>query len=210
MYTQLAERYQFNKLEAAARDRFVFLLIGIGCVLLASGAITFIAANWDVWSREAKVVLLISLFIGTSITGFSFWREGTSIKSEGKKPPKGKKLLGEGLLFIAALILGANLALMAQLFQINGSTYELFFAWGLSVLAMSWGLRLTSLGILGIVLTQIGYWFGLGELRNSGTDFSWGRLMIQHMPLFSWLTLCTPSLLGAIALDFCFCCFRFC
>jgi uncharacterized membrane protein len=188
LYTQLAERYQFNKLEAAARDRFVFLLIGIGCILLASGAITFIAANWDVWSREAKVVLLISLFIGTSITGFSFWREGTSINSEGKKPPLGKKLLGEGLLFIAALILGANLALMGQLFQINRSTYELFLAWGLSVLAMSWGLRLTSLGILGIVLTQIGYWFGLGELPNSGTDLTWARLIVQHMPLFSWLT----------------------
>ncbi|BDA71002.1 hypothetical protein CAL7716_051680 [Calothrix sp. PCC 7716] len=48
LHEQLAARYKFNNLEAEGRDSFVFILIGLGAVLLALGVITFVAANWQV------------------------------------------------------------------------------------------------------------------------------------------------------------------
>lgn len=185
-YQDLGKRYQWDNLEIAARDRFVFIVIAIGSILLSLGIITFVAANWQAWSRDVKFVILISLFFATTITGFYSFREPT-LNAQGKKQPRSKQLLGESLLILGALILGANIALMAQMFNISGSTSQLFLCWGLGVLIMVYGLSLTSLGILSIILLQIGYWTGLGELSYSATDFSWSRLLVQHMPLFIWL-----------------------
>jgi uncharacterized membrane protein len=184
-YNQLADRYQFNKLEAAAKNQFNMILIGVGSILLASGVIIFIAANWQVWSREAKVVLLFSLFLTISIVGYNFWKEPKP-DNEGKKSLKSNKKLGEALLMLAAFILGVNIAVMGELYNPRGSRYELFLAWGLGVLTMAWGLRSLPLAIFGVILTQAGYWTGIGELRFTG-ELTWARLLVQHMPLFSWL-----------------------
>ncbi|MBD2387684.1 DUF2157 domain-containing protein [Cylindrospermum sp. FACHB-282] len=186
-HQQIADRYQFNKLEAVTRERFVFIVIGIGGILLGLGVITFVAANWQTWTREVKFILLMSLFMSTAITGFYTWREPTLAKAEAKKSQEGKRILGESLLILSAFILGANLLLMSQIFNISGSASELFLAWGLGVLVMAYGLSLNSLGVLAIVLVQIGYWIGWGDLWNSPGELTWARFMVQHMPLLSWL-----------------------
>lgn len=185
-HDQLAERYQFKKQEAAAREQFVLIAIAIGGLLLVLGVTTFVAANWQIWSREVKFILLISLFMSTSIIGFLNWRQGAA-SGEGKKINRNKRLLGEALLILAALILGANLLLMGQIFNISGSASELFLAWGFGVLVMAYSLSLTSLGILAIILVQIGYWLGIGEFWSSPTELSWARFVVRHIPLLTWL-----------------------
>jgi uncharacterized membrane protein len=187
-HDQLAERYQFNKLDAVARERFVLAAIGIGGLLLVFGVMIFVGANWQIWSREARFILLISLFLATSFTGFYTWRQpAIAAAKEGKKLNRDKRLLGEALLFLSALILGANIALMGQIFNINGSTAELFFAWGFGVLVMAYALSLNSLGVLAIILIQIGYWIGLRDFWSSPGELSWARLAVRHMPILSWL-----------------------
>ncbi|BAZ52930.1 hypothetical protein NIES4103_55950 [Nostoc sp. NIES-4103] len=188
-YEQIADRYQFKNLEAAARDRSTMIAIATGGVLLCLGVITFVVANWEVWPREVKFILMMSLFFSVSIIGF-YTRQATLGKNEGKKPQRSKRLLGEALLILGAFILGANIVLMAQIFNINGSTTELFFAWGFGVLLMAYSLSLNSLGIMAIILVQIGYWAGIGDLSYTSTysgNSSWARLVLQHMPLLSWL-----------------------
>ncbi|WP_193198324.1 DUF2157 domain-containing protein [Nostoc sp. MG11] len=182
LYEQIAERYQFKNLEAAARDRFVAIVVAIGSILLCLGIITFVGANWQAGSREVKFILLMSLFFTITITGFYTWRQ-----PEGKKPEQSKRILGEGLLILGAFILGANFALMAQMFNISGTTSQLFLAWGLGVLVMAYSLSINSLGILAIILVQIGYWTGLEDLLYSSGESTWARLVVQHMPLLSWL-----------------------
>jgi uncharacterized membrane protein len=181
-YEQIADRYQFKNLEAAARDRFVAIVIAVGSILLCLGIITFVGANWQSGSREVKFILLMSLFFTITITGFYTWRQ-----PEGKKPEQSKRILGEGLLILGAFILGANFALMAQMFNISGSTSQLFLAWGLGVLVMAYSLSINSLGIMAIILVQIGYWTGLEDLLYSPGELTWARLLVQHMPLLSWL-----------------------
>ncbi|WP_414543606.1 DUF2157 domain-containing protein [Nostoc sp. CCY0012] len=181
LYQQLAQKYQFNSLETAARDRFVFILIAVGAILLGLGVITFVAANWQAWSREVKVTLLLSIFLGTNIAGFTLWNSSSNLPSRDRK--RRQRVLGEGLLLLGALSIGANMALLAQMFHIGGSSYQLYLGWGLAVLFMAYGLRLTSLSILALILFLMGYWVGIFDWNISRNEWSWGRLIIEHMPL---------------------------
>lgn len=181
---QLAERYEFSQLDGMARDRFVTVVLGIGSVLLGLGVITFVAANWQAIPRELKLLLLLLLFVGVNVTGFYLWSQ----------PPlpdrqeSGRQRLGQGLLLLGALILGANLALMGQMFHINGSSADLCIVWGFAVLGMAYGLRLTSLGALAIFLVGIGFWNGISgwDWNNPPSDAV--RWVIRQMPLIAGLS----------------------
>ncbi|MBV6622919.1 MAG: DUF2157 domain-containing protein [Rivularia sp. (in: Bacteria)] len=189
-YEQLSQRYQFDSLDNVAQDRFIFILIGVGCILVGLGAITFVAANWQAWSREVKLVLLLSLFFATNIIGFFLWREPV-FDNAGKKRRQRKRIFGHGLLLLGALLLGANMAFMAQTFHISGADYELYLFWGIGVLVMAYGLRLASLGVFAFVLINIGYFIGLGRLWSDFYELSLSTLMLEHMPIL-WLGLFVP------------------
>ncbi|MFB8791653.1 MAG: DUF2157 domain-containing protein [Potamolinea sp.] len=180
LYEQLSQRYQFSDLEISARNRFVVILLGLGSVLLGLGVITFVAANWQFWSRESKVILLLSGFIGINTAGFYLWRRPTE---------RWQRRLGHGLLLLGAIVLGANMALMSQMFHQSGGVYQLYIVWGLGVLAMAYSLQLTSLGILAFLLIGLGYvqsFWQQPEFVAIG-EFSWLRFLVQHMPLLSLL-----------------------
>jgi len=171
LYGQLVTRYQLGELDSASRDRFIFIVLGVGFILLGLGVITFVAANWQTWSRSLKVVLLLSLFIATNCAGFYFWKSSDNRQSR----------LGQGLLLFGALTMGANIGLLSQMFHQTGSAYVLYLVWGLGVWAMAYGLRLTSLGFMSIVLIAIAYSIGL--FKNviwNGADLG---LALQQMPL---------------------------
>ena len=171
---QLAQRYQFDALETDNQNRFVMILLGLGAILLGLGIITFIAANWQGWSREVRVGLLLILFLMVNIAGFLGWR---SWQEKWQR-------LGKALLLLGALMLGANLALMSQMFHQTGAVYELYLLWGTGVLAMAYGLQFTWLAILAIVLVGMGYWWGFPTLFNVNQIGEWPRLM-PYMPLLA-------------------------
>ena len=190
LYEQLSERYQFDSLDNVARDRFIFILMGVGCILVGLGAITFVAANWQAWSREVKLILLLSLFFATNIIGFYLWREPL-LDNSGKKRRQRKRTFGHGLLLLGGLLLGANMAFMAQTFHMTGSNYELYLYWGIGVLLMAYGLRLASLGVFSFVLINIGYWTGRWELWSNFNEFSLGLAILKYMPIL-FLALFVP------------------
>ncbi|MEQ9626560.1 DUF2157 domain-containing protein [Coleofasciculus chthonoplastes] len=174
VYEQLAQRYQFGELETASRNQFVSILLLIGSILLGVGAIAFFAANWQVWSRELKVALLLLLFIGFNTAGFVLWQ----------RPKGGQRRLGQVLLMLGALILGVNMALISQLFQQNRPAYQLLLLWGIGVLGMAYSLRLTGLGILSALLIGIGYIRGQGQPEFLAIgEIGWLQLMVRFMPV---------------------------
>lgn len=178
LYEKLSERYQFGNVEKDASDRFTAILMGLGGILLGLAAITFVAANWQEWSRTFKVILLLILFISVNVLGFHLWRRPTH--------QQGYQKLGQGLLLLGALILGANMALMSQMFHQSGNFYQLLLVWGLGVVAMAYSLRLTALGVLALLLIEMGYWSGWLE-GASGHSPSALQLMVQHLPLVASL-----------------------
>ncbi|MGB3509076.1 MAG: DUF2157 domain-containing protein, partial [Microcoleaceae cyanobacterium] len=186
LYQQLSERYQFDSLEQNASSRFITILISLGAILLGLGIITFVSANWQEWSREVKTILLLTLFIVVNTLGFYLWRQPNTIPHTLLNTTSRKQRLGHGLLIFGALILGANIALMAQMFHIGGSPYGLYIVWGLGVLAMAYSLKLASLGIIAILLIGLGYLMGLSSIFYLG-EFSWLHLTIEYMALVTVL-----------------------
>jgi uncharacterized membrane protein len=178
LYEQLAQRYQFAALEQVAQNRWVIIFIGLGSILMGLAAITFVAANWQVWSRWLKVALLLSLFVGVNALGFYLARQSRQ---------GWQSRLGKGLLLLGALLLGANLALMSQLFHQSGPVSQLYLLWGLSVLPMAYSLRLTPLGILSVILTGMGYFGGLLDrgFWFGDTALTGFELIRQHLPLLA-------------------------
>lgn len=177
LYDKLCHRYQFSELERFTHNPFIGILLLLGSLLLCLGILTFIAANWQIWSRELKVGFLLTIFLSLNTAGFFLWRY----------PKQGlRNLLGEGLLLLGGLTLGANMLLMSQIFIQNRPVYQFYLVWGLGVLAMAYSLRMKSLGILSILLIAIGYILGqrqppflmLGELSGL-------RLLVEHMPLLA-------------------------
>ena len=176
-YQQLSHRYQFAALEVESRNSFIVLLIGLGCVLIGMGVLTFVAANWQQLAREWRVVMLLSLFIAVNVAGFYLWRE-----------PAGKKQrLGQGLLLLGAVILGGNMGLMGQMFHVRGDSSQLFIAWAIGVLLMAYSLRLISLGIFAQILMGVGYWqiyfTGQWAVDRPDIDPNWTYFVYQHMPI---------------------------
>lgn len=181
VYQQLKTRYQLDALEKAASDRFVAVLLGLGGILIGLGAIAFVAANWQAWSREIRVLLLLSLFLGVNAGGFYLWRTPVD-NSLVSGTQTWRQRLGQSLLLLGALILGANLGLMSQMFHLSGSVYELFLVWGLGVTLMAYSLQMTALGVMAVILMAIAYWSGVGELFRPGETTVF-RLLLGHFPL---------------------------
>jgi uncharacterized membrane protein len=185
-FQQLAKKYDFNQLEASASVNFVLILVALGSILIGFGAITFISANWQIWAREIKVSLLLTILFTTNIIGFYLWQHSAIATLNRDIPQPRKQILGQGLLILGALVLGVNVAIVWQIFHIDSSIYELFLAWGVCVAIMAYSLRLTSLAILSLILVQLGYFTGLSELPYLSSDTNLARLAVEYMPLSLW------------------------
>ncbi|NEQ31325.1 MAG: DUF2157 domain-containing protein [Leptolyngbya sp. SIO4C5] len=172
---QIADRYRLNQLESSAQNRFTAILIGLGSVLLGIGAITFVAANWQAIPRDLKLLLLITAFLSINIAGFELWYRA--------EPETGQRRLGQGLLLLGALLLGANLALTGQLFHRSGSFYDLCLAWSLGIWLMAYSLQITVLGVLAALILIFGYGSGLwGSVWQNAIQWGW---TLEAMPLIA-------------------------
>lgn len=169
LFEELANRYQFTNLGKVSQNRFLAVITTLGFILLGLAVITFVAANWQAWSKSLKVFTLLSFFLFVNITGFYLWQ---------KRTENWKSRLGQGLLLLGALSFGADIGLMSQIFHQTDAIHKLFLVWGFGVLAMAYGLQLTSLGILAIILIAIGYFTGFYE----GIFYEFGNEFLQ-MPL---------------------------
>jgi uncharacterized membrane protein len=170
LYRQLGDRYQFEHLDRATRNQFVMILLGLGSILIGLAAITLVAANWQAWSRPVKIMLLMGVFIGVNSGGFYLWRGAAQ---------RWQSRLGQALLLLGGLLVGANLALFSQMFHQTGSVQTLFLVWGGAVVVMAYSLRLTMLGMLSMILAALGsFWF----YPDPQTPRFW-LLLLDYFPL---------------------------
>ncbi|MEO0706936.1 MAG: DUF2157 domain-containing protein [Cyanobacteria bacterium J06649_5] len=178
LYETLAERYTFVEIESANSNRFITILMGLGGILLGLGAITLVAANWQVWSRALRMGVIFSAFLMVNTVGFYCWRQAA------RKPSLQR--LGQGLLLTGALIMGANLGLMSQMFHQDGPISGLYLVWGLGVLAMAYGLRMTSMGVLSWILILMSHreaFFGSVFWGGNTPDTTWMGALQAYLPV---------------------------
>lgn len=175
LHQQIARRYRLEELALEKQSRVIVMLLTLGSVLLTLAALTLVAATWQVWSRGLRASLLTGLFAIANVVGFYLWRFPR---------PRWQSGFGKGLLLLGALVLGANLALMSQMFPRSDASYPLYLVWSAGVLAMAGSLRLGLLAGMGIVLAGIGYWSGVFDLFNPGRHSPF-LLAVQHMPILA-------------------------
>ena len=87
-------------------NRLVAIISISGAVLVSLGVVLALAANWDQIAAAAKIAL-ISVAMAASYAGGCFL----------KKESVGKPRLGEALIFLGALLYGAGIWVIAQIFH---------------------------------------------------------------------------------------------
>lgn len=176
-HAKLADRYQFDTLDAEASGTFISAIIGLGGILIGLGILSFVALNWQYLDKPYRIVVLLGALLTVNTGGFYLWQRSPT------------RRLGQGLLVLGAMIFGADLALLAQLFHVDGDTFILFMGWAIGVLLMAYALRLPSLSVIAIVLMGCGYWGAafseMGAAEALATAPIWAQGLYRYMPLLS-------------------------
>ncbi len=163
--------------------RLPTVLGALGAILVFAGVISWVAANWMDFSRLARVAILISAMAGSFLAAhYARLRE-----AEG---------LGAVFAFLGALIFGANLMLIAQIYNLppNPPGGALLWALGASLTAILWPSQLVM--ALAFVLAGVWTWFaGTTNMGGLSIFFSMFSAKTLHLPfLLLWGVLTAISI----------------
>jgi uncharacterized membrane protein len=142
----LADSSRFNKEERS--NKLIIAISTIGAILLGIGTILFIASNWRGIPDFGKVLLLLISTFGAYYVGYFF-------KYQKQNLPK----VGASLLFLGALLFGATIILITQIYHLNANTHILVLIWLLGILPLVYALK--NKPIAGLASLLFFLWLGL-------------------------------------------------
>lgn len=148
-------------------NKLIVAISTIGSILLGIGAILFIASNWTAMSNMLKILILVGSTFGTYYTGYF-------LKYQKQNLPK----LGTSLIFLSALLFGATIFLIAQMYNINANNHTLVLIWIIGVLPLVYGFTSLPIAALSALLFYI--WIGLFVFK--GTAIWWNNGDIFFLP----------------------------
>lgn len=158
-------------------------LLLVAGLLLASGLIFWIAANWQEQTRMFKLGLIQGALL-ISIVASLFWRRGRVAS-----------------LLCATLALGGLLAFVGQTYQTGADAWQLFATW--AALALIWTLTARSDVLwtvwVGIAATAIAMWYGHLDMWDLLFGHK-GSVARQLQFILAWLVLAlVPWLVSLLA-----------
>ena len=139
---ELATRLLAMYSDTAGGGNVITILMTIGAVLIGLGAILFIASNWSILTALTKVSLIVAAVAGSYISGWY-------CKFEPGQRPK----LGSSLLLLGALLFGAGIWLISQIYNLDTNLADGLLIWFLGVFPMALVTRSMSIGILTVLLS---------------------------------------------------------
>lgn len=101
----------------------VKILLTIGALLLGLGVLSFIASNWSAIGKPMKVFTIILGILGANVTGYKMMNSS----------PKTSR----SFFYVGAIIYGAGIFLVGQIFNNSPEWYNYFLMWGLGILPMA-------------------------------------------------------------------------
>lgn len=134
------------------QKRIIRIIVTIGAILVGVGIFSFIAANWQEMAKVMKVLIIVIAMI-SSYTGGWFLREKWHYEKT-----------GEALFLLGAIIYGAGIFLIAQMFHTRGNWPDGFILWMIGTIVMAFGADSFSLFYLAIpvgIAAIIGHPFGI-------------------------------------------------
>lgn len=154
------------------QKRTVRIIVGIGAVLVAAGIFSFIAANWQGMTPGVKVAVIVFFLLLADALGWV------------SKETYGYQKTGEALYLLGALIYGAGIFLVAQIFNIHANWPDGFLLWMIGACLLGWAVDsywLLGFALLPGLVAVIGYPFGIF------TGFAYNSFLLTS----SWLLLVT-------------------
>lgn len=135
-------------------NKLIIAISTIGAILLGLGAILFIASNWQELPDLVKVLLLVGS------TGLAYYF-GYHFKVQKQNLP----MVGSSLLFLGALLFGATVILVSQIYNINANNHILVLIWLIGILPLVYALRSMPIAALASLLFYL--WIGLFFSKNN-------------------------------------------
>lgn len=191
--------------------QFLVLLSAVlSVVLLSSGVVTWVASNWQIISPNLKLLSIqgILLLIGALL----LWLRFSSTDAAQQTSPA-RYWWYQGLAFLGAVISGALIALVGQIYQTGADTWQLFALWLLLIVpwfAFSPNVFIAALGAV-VANTAAVLFLMNNQLLISVSTATYGlaflnavafivleRGLAKHEPL--WAVLSTSILLCTIVI----------
>ena len=122
------------------QQKTIRIIAIFGAILIGAGIFSFIAANWQELGRVEKIAILIFAMLG-------FYAGGWFLKEK-----KNYDKTGNALIFLGALVYGASVFLIAQMFHIRENWPDGFILWMLGAVAIGFAMELYPIFYLAIVV----------------------------------------------------------
>ncbi|HEX9881854.1 MAG TPA: DUF2157 domain-containing protein, partial [Hyphomicrobium sp.] len=125
----------------------------LGAVLIAFGAMSFVAAHWSEMARLFRLVLIFGgLFAAYGVTGVLFERRHPAF--------------AHAAILVGVALFGAGIMLIAQMYHIDGHAPDAVLTWALGALLA--GVVLRSDPALALAMLLMALWSGW-EMSDSGS-----------------------------------------
>lgn len=138
-----------------APNRFIAIISAIGGLLVASGIILLISANWDAIPRAVKLLTGLALMLGSHAAGWWTRRRHADYHKS-----------AEALHLVGSVLFLANIALIGQVYHLNSRPPNAILVWWVGIAPLAWILRSKHQ----YVLTLCGFllWLGMEFLHDKG------------------------------------------
>jgi uncharacterized membrane protein len=155
-----AIRRRYAATREEGRGSATTALAVIGAVAVGFGVIGFVAANWDGMSHGVRLVLLTAAVAGSYAAAYHL-RERT-----GSRPR-----LGEALYLLGALLFGASLFLVGQMYNVQAHDPLALLLWAGGATATALVVRSRAIAATAVLIftAWVGFEFGLA-LDDAGGD----------------------------------------
>lgn len=144
---------------------------GLAVLLLASGLVTWIAANWENWGHVAKFALAQGAVLVSAGLALLFRRRSGGWGHDLGVPA--------ALTSLAAVATGGLLALIGQTYQTGADPWQLFALWTVLIIPWVFTVRSVFLSVLWLVLinTALYLWIDVARLGWFGRSYTTQTLL---------------------------------
>lgn len=140
-------------------NNLIVSLSTIGAIAVGIGAILFVASNWREMDNLVKIFVLVGSTALSYVSGYILQYQRANF-------PK----VGAALLFLGALLFGASVFLIAQMYHVNAHNHVLLLVWLAGVAPLAYGFHSLSTAVLSLIIFFV--WIGFFLFRGQQFDES--------------------------------------
>lgn len=145
------------------QKKTIRIILTIAAILVGAGIFSFIASNWQGMTKPIKIAVILTAMLIAYFLGWYFKEKMNLLKT------------GEMLILLGAIIYGAGIFLVAQMFNIRANWPDGFILWMLGTIAMAFAVESFPLFYLAVPLGIIAI---IGHPLGIFTSFTYSSFLL--------------------------------